>query len=53
MTIKLQLKREWTLGDRIGEGGFGKVFAARSEAGDEAVAKLVPKAPALSVSFCS
>ncbi|HEY3116705.1 MAG TPA: serine/threonine-protein kinase [Chloroflexota bacterium] len=45
MTMRLQLKQEWTLGDRIGAGGFGKVFAARSKAGDEAVAKLVPKAP--------
>ena len=43
--MKLQLKQGWTLGDRIGAGGFGKVFAAQSEAGDDAVAKLVPKSP--------
>ncbi len=45
MTVRLQLGQAWTLGDRIGGGGFGQVFSARSEAGDDAVAKLVPKAP--------
>jgi eukaryotic-like serine/threonine-protein kinase len=45
MTMQLQLGQEWTLGERIGGGGFGQVFAAHSEAGEDAVAKLVPKAP--------
>jgi len=45
MTVKRQLGQAWTLGERIGGGGFGQVFAARSETGDDAVAKLVPKAP--------
>jgi serine/threonine-protein kinase len=45
MTVRLQLGQVWTLGERIGGGGFGQVFAARSEAREEAVAKLVPKAP--------
>jgi eukaryotic-like serine/threonine-protein kinase len=45
MTVKLQLGQAWTLGERIGGGGFGQVFAARSETGDDVVAKLVPKAP--------
>ena len=40
----IKLSCDWTLGDQIGQGGFGKVFAASS--GDtEAVVKLVPKDP--------
>ncbi len=40
----IKLSREWTLGDQIGQGGFGRVFAASS--GDQdAVIKLVPKDP--------
>jgi serine/threonine protein kinase len=45
MTVKLLLSQVWTLGERIGGGGFGQVFSACSEAGKDAVAKLVPKAP--------
>lgn len=45
MTKRLQLGQLWTLGQRVGGGGFGQVFAARSEEGKDAVAKLVPKAP--------
>lgn len=45
MTDKLQLGRAWRLGDPIGGGGFGKVFAVQAEDGDAAAAKLVPKAP--------
>jgi eukaryotic-like serine/threonine-protein kinase len=33
------------LGERLGAGGFGQVFAARAEDGSTAAAKLVPKAP--------
>jgi len=40
----IKLSREWTLGDQIGQGGFGRVFAA-SSGGTEAVVKLVPKDP--------
>jgi eukaryotic-like serine/threonine-protein kinase len=41
---RLILTREWVVGDRVGEGGFGRVFALLG--GDsEAVAKFVPKAP--------
>ena len=43
--MQLQLQQVWTLGERIGAGGFGQVFAAVSAAGETAVAKLVPKAP--------
>jgi len=40
----IKLAREWLLGDQIGGGGFGKVFAASS--GDQqAAVKLVPKDP--------
>ena len=45
MTVRLKLGREWTLGERIGGGGFGEVYAARASDCDSAVAKLVPKAP--------
>ncbi|WP_233226043.1 serine/threonine-protein kinase [Amycolatopsis sp. CA-126428] len=39
-------RRSWILGAPIGEGGFGRVFEARSEPGDEpAAVKLVPKDP--------
>jgi eukaryotic-like serine/threonine-protein kinase len=44
MTTRIKLNREWTLGERIGGGGFGEVYAATSN-GDRAVIKLVPKAP--------
>jgi serine/threonine-protein kinase len=45
MPKKLKLAREWILADRIGGGGFGQVYAAKSAEGDSAVVKLVPKAP--------
>jgi serine/threonine-protein kinase len=43
--MQLKLQQVWTLGERIGAGGFGQVYVAMSEAGETAVAKLVPKAP--------
>jgi hypothetical protein len=43
-------ERHWEIGDRIGHGGFGQVFAARSGY-DEAVIKLVPKDPGASREF--
>jgi eukaryotic-like serine/threonine-protein kinase len=46
MTDRLKFTREWILGDRIGGGGFGQVYAATSADGETtAVVKLVPKAP--------
>jgi serine/threonine-protein kinase len=45
MARRIKLARTWTLGDRIGEGGFGRVFAAESSDDESAVVKLVPKAP--------
>src|SRR5437660_10382680 len=44
MATLIKLKREWTLGERIGGGGFGKVYAAASNS-ERAVIKLVPKTP--------
>lgn len=41
---KLTLAREWTVGEAIGAGGFGRVYVVSSD-GDQAVAKLVPKDP--------
>jgi serine/threonine-protein kinase len=41
---RLALAREWTVGEVIGAGGFGRVYAVTSD-GEEAVAKLVPKDP--------
>ena len=41
----ITLTQEWSIGAQLGEGGFGKVFLARSTHEPSAVAKLVPKAP--------
>jgi serine/threonine protein kinase len=43
VTERLSLASEWTLGERIGQGGFGRVVEAGSELVPHAVAKLVPK----------
>src|SRR5687768_8379553 len=43
--VRLKLRREWLLGERIGKGGFGQVYEARSSGAEPAVAKLVPKSP--------
>ena len=40
---KVNLTHEWTLGDTIGSGGFGKVYRAKSSLCECAVAKIVPK----------
>jgi serine/threonine-protein kinase len=45
MTVRLKLRQEWVLSERIGGGGFGQVYAAKSSGHELAVAKLVPKAP--------
>ena len=42
--MMLELNRTWSIGTLIGGGGFGRVYAATSD-GNEAVVKLVPKAP--------
>ena len=44
MATRIKLKQEWTLGERIGGGGFGKVYAATSD-DKRAAIKLVPKTP--------
>jgi serine/threonine-protein kinase len=43
--LRLQLGREYVIGDRIGGGGFGQVFAASSSDDEAVAAKFVPKAP--------
>ena len=40
----LHLAHEWIVGDRIGGGGFGEVYAA-TNGDEEAAIKFVPKAP--------
>jgi serine/threonine protein kinase len=40
----IRLGKRWTLGERIGEGGFGEVYAATAD-GVSAAVKLVPKIP--------
>ncbi|MEU8374739.1 serine/threonine-protein kinase [Micromonospora sp. NPDC048894] len=45
MGERLLLASEWTLGERIGRGGFGRVLEASSDRVPNAVAKLVPKGP--------
>ena len=42
---RVQLRREWTLGEPIGSGGFGRVFEAVAADGEVGVVKLIPKAP--------
>lgn len=43
--MNVQLEEEWVLGERIGRGGFGQVYAAKSRSGLDGVVKLIPKAP--------
>ena len=43
--MRLQLEHEWNLGEQLGEGGFGKVYAATAPDGSIAAVKLVPKVP--------
>jgi len=39
------LGRKWCIEHQIGSGGFARVHLARSESGETAVIKLIPKAP--------
>ena len=39
------LDRKWRIEHQLGSGGFGRVHRARSESGETAVIKLIPKAP--------
>ena len=41
----IKLAQEWHLGGELGSGGFGRVYVAQSVTGDQAVVKLIPKAP--------
>jgi len=41
----IQLGRRWELGEQLGKGGFGRVFAAEADDGTPAAVKLVPKEP--------
>ncbi|WP_049576583.1 serine/threonine-protein kinase [Streptomyces sp. SBT349] len=43
--MRLALNKDWIVGARIGDGGFGAVFEAEDTAGERAAVKLVPKAP--------
>lgn len=43
--MRLNFEREWTIGESVGEGGFGRVLAATSPEFPSAVAKMVPKVP--------
>ena len=40
---RIKLEREWVCGKQIGSGGFGKVFEARTDDCQSAVAKFVDK----------
>ncbi|MFE2530045.1 hypothetical protein ACFXEL_38120 [Streptomyces sp. NPDC059382] len=43
--MRLKLNEEWAVGERLGVGGFGSVFEARSADGRHAAVKLVEKRP--------
>ena len=43
--MRLEFGQTWILGERIDAGGFGQVFAVKSDAIESAVVKFVPKAP--------
>lgn len=46
MDITLQLDNaKWEIGAKIGEGGFGSVFVAKSDGVPDAVAKFIPRVP--------
>jgi serine/threonine-protein kinase len=45
MSEVILLKRKWTLGSKIGEGGFALVYSATTTDGSEGVLKLIPKTP--------
>ncbi len=42
---EIQLQKRWQIGARLNGGGFGEVYLATGEAGEDAVIKLIPKAP--------
>ena len=45
MTNTINLDQEWHIGEQVGSGGFGRVFAAQSTLGATAVVKFIPKSP--------
>jgi tRNA A-37 threonylcarbamoyl transferase component Bud32 len=45
MADVIRLEHEWTLGAQIGGGGFGRVFEATSDNGQQAALKMVRKEP--------
>lgn len=45
---RIKLSRLWELGPQFKSGGFGRIHAAQSESGEEAVVKLIPKMPGAS-----
>ena len=40
---EISLGQVWTVGDQLGSGGFGKVFKAHDESGQQAAIKFIPK----------
>lgn len=44
----IKLNRDWYLGTQLASGGFGRVYVAQSVDVDQAVIKLIPKAPGAS-----
>ena len=45
MMENITLKRDWSLGPELAEGGFARIHEAESDIGEPAVIKLIPKDP--------
>ena len=43
MTVRLKLSREWVLGERIGGGGFGEVYATHAGSEQNSAAALAAR----------
>lgn len=45
---EINLSKIWYLGSELASGGFGRIYEAKSQSGDDVVVKLIPKMPGAS-----